>query len=232
MQDVTVNNLKFTLHHHPICPLSRQVRVLLEEFQLDYQLIKQDYWLRQAELVSLNPNGNLPIMEIDKFTPILVGNYCIIEYLTVKLTNFFLMPISLNEQIEVRKNISWFNDKFYREVSKILIDEKMIRLLMRAGEPRTNFIRAAKANLHQHFKLLSQELEKKSYIALDQISCADIAAAAHISVIDYFGEINWDIWPNIKEWYLIIKSRPAWQKLLKDQIAGFPPPAHYRELDF
>ena len=146
--------------------------------------------------------------------------------------NFYFMPSSPTKRAEVRKYVSWFNDKFYREISKILLDEKMIRLLMRVGEPRTAFIRAAKTNLIQHFKFLNHALENNSYIASEKITCADIAAAAHISVIDYFGEINWDSWPLIKQWYSVIKSRPSFQPLLQDRIPGFNPPRDYSNLDF
>ena len=221
-----------TLYHHPACPLSRQIRVLLKESDAEFSVVKEDYWLRRKEFVQINPAGNVPVIEVDKFTPILVGNYSIIEYMSESFEDFYFMPKSIDERIEVRKSITWFNDKFYREVSKILVDEKMIRLLMRVGEPRSSFIRAAKANLNHHFKLLSESLEKKPYIALEKISCADIVAASHISIVDYFGEINWDSWPLIKEWYSIIKSRPAFQVILKDRIAGFAPPSYYSVLDF
>lgn len=221
-----------TLYHHPICPLSRQIRVFLKELDTEFTLVKEDYWLRRKEFIEINPAGSLPVIEIDNFLPTLVGNYSIIEYMVEKFDNFYFMPKQIEERILVRKYISWFNDKFYREVSKILIDEKMIRLLMHVGGPRSAFIRAAKANLNQHFKLVSDYLEKRSYIALEKLSCADIVAASHISVIDYFGEINWESWPLIKEWYSIIKSRPAFQTILKDRVAGFIPPIHYGDLDF
>lgn len=221
-----------TLYHHPVCPLSRQIRVFLKEFDAEFTMVKEDYWLRRKEFVEINPSGNLPVIEIDKFSPILVGNYSIIEYMVEKFEDFYFMPKSTDERTLVRKDIAWFNDKFYREVSKILVDEKMIRLLMHVGGPRSAFIRAAKANLNQHFRLLSEYLEKRSYIALEKLSCADIVAASHISTVDYFGEINWDSWPLIKEWYSLIKSRPAFQAILQDRVAGFTPPVHYANLDF
>ena len=221
-----------TLYHHPICPLSRQIRVFLKELDTEFTMVKEDYWLRRKEFIEINPAGSLPVIEIDKISPILVGNYSIIEYMVEKFDDFYFMPKSIEERALVRKYIAWFNDKFYREVSKILIDEKMIRLLMHVGGPRSAFIRAAKTNLNQHFKLISDYLEKRSYIALEKLSCADIVAAAHISIVDYFGEINWESWPLIKEWYAIIKSRPAFQTILKDRVAGFIPPAHYSDLDF
>ncbi len=221
-----------TLYHHPVCPLSRQTRVFLKESDTEFSMVKEDYWLRRKEFIQINPSGHLPVIEIDKFSPILVGNYSIIEYMSESFEDFYFMPKSIDDRVEVRKTISWFNDKFYREVSKILVDEKMIRLLMRVGGPRSAFIRAAKSNLNQHLKLLSANLEKKSYISLEKISCADIVAASHISTVDYFGEINWDSWGVIKEWYSIIKSRPAFQTILQDRVAGFAPPQHYSDLDF
>ena len=195
-------------------------------------MVKEDYWLRRKGFIDMNPSGNLPVIEIDKFSSILVGNYSIIEYMVEKFENFYFMPKSIDERCLVRKDISWFNDKFYREVSKILVDEKMIRLLMHAGAPRSAFIMAAKANLNQHFKLLSTYLGSRSYVSTEKLSCSDIVAASHISTVDYFGEINWDRWPLIKEWYSIVKSRPSFQAILQDRISGFVPPLHYSNLDF
>ncbi|PCJ25770.1 MAG: glutathione S-transferase [Rickettsiales bacterium] len=223
------------IYHHPVCPLSRQVRICLKEFDKEFSMRKEDYWKGRKEFLELNPASNLPVLvlgEPGESGGVLVGTYSIIEYMTESFEDFYLMPKAPLERAEVRKYISWFNDKFHREVSKILIDEKMIRLLMRAGEPRSVFIRAAKSNLHQHFVFLTNLLKKNSYIVSDRISYADIAAASHLSVVDYFGEINWDSWGVIKEWYSIIKSRPAFQPILQDRVAGFAPPKDYSNLDF
>lgn len=219
-----------TLYHHPICPLSRQARIYLKEFNQDFSVIKEDYWARRNEFIKINPAGNLPVLQLESHT--LSGMYPIVEYLSETLEDFYFMPKDVIERAKIRQYISWFNDKFYREVSKILVDEKMIRLLMRQGGPRSGFIMAAKSNLTQHLKFLTSLLEKNTYIVSEKISCADIAAATHISIVDYFGEINWDSWSTVKEWYSIIKSRPSFQPILQDRIAGFVPPSEYSDLDF
>ena len=64
------------------------------------------------------------------------------------------------------------------------------------------------------------------------MTCADVVAASHISTIDYFGEIKWDNFPLIKQWYAIIKSRPSFRSILQDHIAGFVPYTDYANLDF
>lgn len=221
-----------TLYHHPICPLSRQIRVYLKEFDIEFSMLKEDYWTRRKEFIKINPAGSLPVLKLENPEYALVGTYSIIEYMREILKDFYFMPQDPIECAETRKYISWFNEKFYREVSKMLIDEKMIRLLMHLGGPRSSFIMAAKSNLFQHLRFLNNLLEKNTYIVSEKISCADIAAAAQISVVDYFGEINWDSWETIKQWYSIIKSRPSFQPILQDRIAGFTPPIEYSNLDF
>jgi glutathione S-transferase len=219
------------LYHHQLCPLSRQIRIFLKEFDTDFTLRREDYWLRRKEFLHISPSGCIPALEIQQNISI-VGSHAIIEYMNETYDNFYFMQGQPIEKAKVREYTGWFNDKFYREVSKILVDEKMIRLLMQLGEPRTSFIHVAKANLQQHLKFLTSRLVQNSFIVSEQISCADIAAASHISIVDYFGEINWDNWEVIKQWYAIIKSRPSFQLILLDRIPGFNPPKWYEELDF
>jgi glutathione S-transferase len=64
------------------------------------------------------------------------------------------------------------------------------------------------------------------------MSLADLAAAAHLSVLDYFGDIDWDRHPEAKIWYAKIKSRPAFRDLLADQITGMIAAPNYSNMDF
>lgn len=220
-----------TLYHHPICPLSRQVRIYLKELDCQFSTIKEDYWLRRKEFLQINPHGGVPTLVVDEENTI-SGVYPIIEYFVDSLEDFFFMPKNTFTRAEIRKHIYWFNDALYRQVSKILIDEKIIRLMMRSGSPRSEFLKIAKKNLNSHFQHLTNLLKDQNYIVSDKISCADIAASSHVSVIDYFGEISWNQWPEIKNWYSLIKSRPGFKSILQDEIPGFSPPSHYAVIDF
>lgn len=219
------------LYHYPICPLSRQVRVLLRELDIAFSMIKEDYWQKNREFLNLNPAGTLPILE-EPYGLAVAGIYPIIEYLHEKYPNFSFMDEEAEINCEIRRLLSWFNDKLYREVTRVLIHEKVIRLMLQLGGPRTEYLRAIKTNQSTHLNYISSLLNHRSFLASEQISCADIAGACHISVLDYFGCINWDQWPNIKHWYAIIKSRPSMQTLWQDRIAGFTPSATYADLDF
>ena len=75
-------------------------------------------------------------------------------------------------------------------------------------------------------------LEKRRWLAGDTMTIADFAGAAHFSILDYLGDIDWSMSESIKIWYSKIKSRPAFRSLLKDYLPGFAPPDHYADLDF
>ena len=220
-----------TLYHHPICPLSRQVRIYLKELQLEFKSIKEDYWQKNPEYLTLNRFGVVPAIVFEE-KKVLSGIYSILEYFVDNLDNFFFMPEDIFQRAAVREYLSWFNEKFYREVTKIIIDEKIVRLFKRAGPPRSDLIKLAKNNLRLHLSFLENTIRDSGYIVGGQISCAEVSAASHLSVLDFFGEIDWDKLEVLKNWYSILKSRPGFKSLLQDQIPGFKPPAHYSDLDF
>ena len=219
------------LYHYPLCPLSRQVRLALKELDVTFSLVKEDYWLRSAQLLKFNPAGELPIL-VEPFDVVIAGIYPIIEYINDNYPNNSFMSTNTPLSAEIRRLLSWFNSKFYTEVTKIFIDEKLIRLLKNTGAPRTDFLRAAKSNLAHHMSYMSSMLKERTWLGGDNMSFADFAAASHLSVVDYFGEVIWEQYPEVKEWYSLIKSRPSFRPFLQDNIAGFAPPKYYQDLDF
>lgn len=219
------------LYHYPLCPFSRQARLLLKEIGVSFSVVKEDYWNGSEQLLKFNPAGELPIL-VEPFDNVIAGIYPLIEYINDTSEEISFMDKDPMKSCEVRRLLVWFNSKFYREVTKVFIDEKLIRLLKNLGSPRMDHIRIAKSNLQHHMSYIAFLLKERSFLAYDTLSFADIAAACHLSVLDYFGEVIWEQYPNVKDWYALIKSRPSFRALLSDQIAGFTPPKHYNDLDF
>ena len=52
------------------------------------------------------------------------------------------------------------------------------------------------------------------------MSYADLAAAAHLSSVDYLGDVPWSEDEAAKNWYARVKSRPSFRPLLADDAAG------------
>ena len=143
-----------------------------------------------------------------------------------------LIGINALDRAEVRRLTQWFDGKLNREVTEPLVGEKMMKRFLGLGEPNSGAIRAGKANLGYHLDYITFLVERRRWLAGDHFSLADITAAAHLSALDYLGDVPWDEHEPAKEWYARIKSRPSFRPLLADHIPGAPPPKHYADLDF
>ena len=92
--------------------------------------------------------------------------------------------------------------------------------------------RAGHANLPHHLDYIGYLVDRRRWLAGDHFSLADITASAHLSSLDYLGDVPWDAHEPAKEWYARIKSRPSFRAILSDHMPGAPPPKHYADLDF
>jgi glutathione S-transferase len=93
-------------------------------------------------------------------------------------------------------------------------------------------VRAALHNLRYHLDYISYLMESRSWLAGDELTLADLTAAAHLSCLDYVGDVPWGQYPLAKEWYVRLKSRPSFRPILADHVPGMPPPKLYANLDF
>lgn len=83
-----------------------------------------------------------------------------------------------------------------------------------------------------HLAYIDWLYQERKWLAGDFFSMADIAAAAHLSVLDYLGDVPWAEAEGAREWYAKMKSRPSFRPILMDRIVGLNPPAHYDDPDF
>lgn len=220
----------YTLHHFSLCPSSRLVRILLTEKQLNFKLVEERVWENSDSLRMMNPAMELPILAMENH--VICSVYAICEYLeSIDLENSFLSS-SHFMNAEIRRLLDWFTKHFYNDVTKYLLEEKIVLHYTTGGAPRTSLLRMAKNNLFYHLDYIEYLLHSRKWLAGNSLSLADLAAAAQISSIDYLGDMEWGKHPLVKEWYAVLKSRPSFRTLLNDRIIGFTPPPHYQNLDF
>ena len=229
------------LTHFRLCPFSRAVRIALAETGIPVTLTEERPWEGRPQFLAMNPAGELPILALHD-GPMLCGTYAISEYLGAlpplnedRARSIALFPGTPDEQAEIRRLIDWSNRKLDREVTRELLIEKVYARLATGGEnhaPDLNILRAIRSNLRYHLKYLDFLCDQRKWLAGDTPSFADIAAAAHLSTIDYLNELPWDEFPAARLWYARLKSRPAFRPLLSDRLPGHPPPEHYDDLDW
>ena len=225
-----------SLVHFTLDPFSRRLRLALAEYGVPVELIDEEPWEPSPDIFELNPAGTLPVYLEDAATP-LSGIEAITEYLEeTKSTRVRLIPGDAFERAEVRRLAGWFDIKFYAEVSEPLLTEKVIRRFLRrdrgGGGPDTARVRQAMARMRDHLDYISHLVDHRVWLAGEELSIADLAAAGHISAVDYFGDIPWADYPVAKGWYQRVKSRPSFRPLLADTVRGMAPGAHYADLDF
>lgn len=220
-----------TLFHTPLSPACRKIRLMLKEKNLQHTLTTEEPWNRRIEFFALNPAGEAPVLVTDKQQAV-CGAYAIAEYLDEAFPEIQFFGNTPNERAEVRRLVEWFDSKFEREVSQLILFEKVFKRLMGYGEPSSDAIRAGKKNIAYHMDYIAHLLVSRNWLGGEYLTLADISAAAHLSCLDYLGDVNWETHPSVKEWYALIKCRPAFRELLEDRVPGVKPPAHYTDPDF
>lgn len=219
------------LYHLWLSSFSRKVRIALAEKKLEFTLEVEQVWERRREFLAMNPAGQVPVLVEEDGTAI-ADSDAICEYLDETYPEPPLIGETPLQRAEVRRLAAWFDTKFQREVSANLVGEKVLKKFLNLGEPDSNTIRAGLANVHYHLDYIGYLMERRDWLAGDRFSLADIAAAAHLSAVDYLGDVPWKEHPPAKDWYARVKSRPSFRPLLADHIPGLPPPKHYADPDF
>jgi len=219
------------LIHLPLSPFSRKIRLALAEKDMEFTLLSEKVWERREAFLKINPAGTVPVLIEDDET-VICDSTAIAEYLEERYSDPPLMPVTAPERAEVRRLSLWFDQKFHAEVTANLVYEKINKRFMKTGAPNSVAIRAGLQNIKYHLDYIAWLVERRNWLAGDRLTFADLAAAAHLSCVDYLGDVPWDRAKPTRDWYQRIKSRPSFRALLADNIPGLPPPKHYADLDF
>src|SRR5256886_17198722 len=127
----------YTLYHHPFCPHSRFIRLVLGEHGLDLRLVEERAWERREGFLVLNPAGATPVLMADGFPPI-PGAGIIAEYLDethgLEAGERRPLPASMAERVEVLRLMAGVNEKIFEEGSNPLGTERIYKRFMSEGK--------------------------------------------------------------------------------------------------
>jgi glutathione S-transferase len=216
-----------SLIHHPLDPSSRLIRLMCAEYgvPLDVEEIKP--WLRDAQLLEINPAATLPILIGENDQPvvgILAAIHTVEDLYTPGVVQG-LIPAEPMARAEMWRLIEWVIFKLNDEVTRYVLEEKIVKRDQRGATPDPAVLRVAKANLNEHMLYFNWLFATRSWLGGDGL-------AAHLSTLDYLGDIDWDKAGETRDWYSRIKSRPAFRTLLNDRVVAMPPQKGYADLDF
>ena len=219
--------------------MSRFIRLVLAEYGLEPDLEEERAYERRHAFLVINPAGTIPVM-VEEGGAVVPGAGPIAEYIDETRGHTApgrrLLPEAPAERVEVRRLLEWFNLKFFAEVSNWLVTEKVYKRFMSAeqggGAPTMELVRAARSNIRYHLRYIGYLVARRNWLAGNELSYADLAAAAHLSSVDFLGDVPWGEDEMAKGWYARVKSRPAFRALLTDRVPGITPADAYANLDF
>jgi glutathione S-transferase len=221
------------LYHFPFDPGSRAARLALGEARIAFEETVVRPWEPDCPLGGLNPSAMPPVLQMGNPRPLVLCEApAILGWIEDQQKTPLLLPADPAERAETRRLTAWFDRRFTDEVDAVLLHERMEKPLLRLGPPEARALRDGRAALREHLTMLEDLAANRDWLAGRRLSQADLVCAAHLSVLDYFGELAWKSQPALKLWYMKIKSRPCFRPLLADRFHGLPPASHYADLDF
>lgn len=218
------------LYHLPLCPFSRKIRVALREKNLTAEMVEVRPWEAGDEFLAFNQAGEVPVLADDDL--VVCDSQAIADYLEEAYPQITLLGRTLEQRAETRRLVAWFDAKFGREVTEPLWREKLVKRWKRAGWPSSDALRRGAEAIRFHLAYIDYLYQQRKWLAGDELSMADIVAAAHLSVLDYMGDVPWQTAPGARDWYAKMKSRPSFRPILSDRVVGIKPPDHYDNPDF
>ena len=220
------------LFQFPLCPFSRKVRLLLGEKGVGYELVRESPWERRDEFLDLNPAGRTPMMvEADKGT-VLIDSWAICEFFEETVNKAPMINGTAINRAEIRRLVAWFDEQFFADVVAPLMHERMKKRLIDRLSPDARVLREAMKLALNHLDYTDYLLDHRNWLGGATMSLADLTAAAHISVADYLGGIDWRGHEQTRRWYSGLKSRPSFRPLLSERMEVISPPQHYDKVDF
>ncbi len=231
------NEIQYILYYDVSCPFCRQIRILMEENSLSFKLLRFNRYKSEEEntknYFSHNFTGKNPLIGIKLNNTDMVYAYGIwhcINLVNIKQTG--LIPIDFKQKILTNNILTLINTNFYDEVVSKIIYEKIIKYFISKAVPNSILLNQSRKNLEKYLKVFTQLVNVNTKITSEDLSLSDIALFSHLSILDYINEINWSDNFLLKEWYLILKSKPSFRSILNDFISGFAPSHTYKSLDF
>jgi glutathione S-transferase len=211
------------LTHLLMSPPCRLVRLVLSEKRILCQLAAPEDVL-----------SHLPVL-VEEDGRAVTGLWAIVDHVEGLHPDPPLLSEDGVERAEALRLLDWAACHFHDEVTKRIVFQKASQThtgsLVKAT-PDMQMVRLGRQALHPALASLGQLADRHGFLASRDVSLADLAMAAHLSALDYYGEVPWTEYPPITEWYSRMKSRPSFRPLLADRVPGHPPVAHYAELDF
>lgn len=197
------------LYHHPDCPYSQKVRVVMAEKDLEFELVLVDLHKSEQktpEFLKLNPYGRVPVLVDDDV--VVYDSTIINEYLDEEYPEPAMMPEDSASRARVRLLEDFCDTSFIPPTMVVLAE------LHKAEEARDKeTLSRYQAEIARVLARLETQLEGREYLG-GGFSLADAAFAPRLLILHQIGvEIDARL-THVQAWIQRVSERPSVRSLL------------------
>jgi GST-like protein len=178
---------------------------MLEEVSLPYRVVPIDIGKGEqfeSAFLAINPNNKIPAIVDEETGQSFFESGAILLYLAEKSGK--LLPENANDKWQVMQWLMW-----QMAGQGPMLGQAHHFLHFNPGTSEyaeERYLQEAK----RLYNVLDKQLGNKVYVAIDELSIADIAIWPWVSRFQ-FQKIDLQDFPNVLEWYLRLAKRPAFQ---------------------
>ena len=186
-------------------PNGRKISIMLEEVSLPYQVVPID--ISKSEqfepaYLAINPNNKIPAIVDDDTGQSFFESGAILLYLAEKSGQLF--PKNANDKWQVMQWLMW-----QMAGQGPMLGQAHHFLHFNPGKSEYAEERYL-LEAQRLYSVLDKQLEGKRFVAIDELTIADIAIWPWVSRYQ-FHKIDLHDFPNVLGWYLRLAKRPAFQ---------------------
>ena len=186
-------------------PNGRKISIMLEEVAQPYQVVPVDISKGEQfepDFLTINPNNKIPAIVDEDTGQSIFESGAILLYLAEKTGK--LLPDNANDKWQVMQWLMW-----QMAGQGPMLGQAHHFLQFNPGKSayaEERYLQEAK----RLYGVLDKQLEDQSFVAVDDLTIADIAIWPWVSRYQ-FQKIDLHAYPNVLDWYLRLAQRPAFQ---------------------
>ena len=180
-----------------------KARLLLSQLGIDYERVELDLdtgETRTAEFRAKNPNGKIPLLELDDGSFLSESNA--IQFYLAEGT-----PYLPDDRIERARVLQWMFFEQYFHEPFIAVVRHWVHLGL--DEERRTEIEEKRQRGYETLSIMENHLTAKRYFVADRYTIADIALYAYTHVA-HEGGFDLDRYPAIREWLGRVSAQPGY----------------------
>ena len=178
------------LHTFPLCPFSRKLRLLMSEKGVPYEIVREAPWEAREAFLQLNPAGRVPVLVGTERRRVLCDSRAIAEFFEETVERAPMLGGSAVQRAEIRRLVALFDENFHADVTAPVLHEKLMKRIVHRASPDAGVLRQMGRMLHGHLDYIDWLVDTRQWLAGPTLSLADLALAAHLSVVDYLGAVD------------------------------------------